>query len=114
MYAEFELLISILVVGIATFLMRAYGIFTSVTRIEHPLISKAMEAIPASMLVAFVVPYAFLKDKTLIFWRPEVLAILVTLLVVFIIRRPGYGLPIALCLYFALEWAFQRIPLFTF
>ncbi|MHA1984615.1 MAG: AzlD domain-containing protein [Candidatus Hodarchaeales archaeon] len=96
-YQTHELLIVFLIIGSSTFLIRAIFLFKLPNFVnENKKFRKGLESVPSSLLVALVIPYAFFTEANLLLFRPEVFAILITIPVIWITKKPGMSLIIAI------------------
>lgn len=108
MYSNTELLTTIVIIGLATFLIRVSFLYYLPKLTTHPIIKKGMEAIPASMLVALVIPFLiFSSQGSLQLFTVEVAAILLTIPVVFKLKNPGLGIIFAFFFYFSLQFLLE-------
>ncbi len=99
-----ELLAVIVVIGVLTFLIRALFLFYLPKFIEEDIyLKKGLESVPSSLLVVLVIPFAFFVDAQLLV-RPEVFAILLTIPVIWIIKKPGSSLIIAILILVVLNF----------
>ena len=97
------LIIAFLGVGLSTFFFRAIFLYYQPTGIQtSQIIRKGLESVPATLLVALVVPYALFIDGTFNPLRIEVVAILLAIPILIYIKKPGLSLPVAILLYFLL------------
>ena len=91
-------------IGCCTYLFRGLFLFKYPKVMENNYIRKGLESVPTSLLVALVIPYALFVDGTLILSRIEVFAVVLTLLVVWFIKKPGLSLIIAIAFLFGLDF----------
>lgn len=102
-----DVLFTILVIGIATYLIRVILFFKLPRFADNKYIEKGMHSIPATMLVALVVPFAIIFDETINLFRNEVYTIIITIFIVWKIKKPSIALLIAMLIYFLLEIIFN-------
>ena len=92
-----ELLLSLfLLIGGFTLLFRAILLFKLPSQIQNPYVQYGLNKLPSSMLVALVVPFGFFVDKSFSPFKIEVYAILITIPLLFLLKKPGLSLPIGL------------------
>ncbi|MHA2501926.1 MAG: AzlD domain-containing protein [Candidatus Kariarchaeaceae archaeon] len=103
-YTSTELGLLIGTIGLATVVIRAIFLFYLPKSADHPLIKRGMEAVPAAMLVALVVPFTLFVDQRIELLRTEVYAILLALPLMRLTKKYAYGLVFAVLIYLALTW----------
>jgi len=94
-----QLLILIALIGVTTLALRATFLFYLPKFINHPRIRRAFDAVPASMLVALVIPFTFFVNQQLSLFRTEVYAILITIPLIYLTKKYAYGLLISIISY---------------
>lgn len=100
-FDDLTLVASFIVIGIFTFTFRAIFLYNLPKRFsENDIIKTGLNSVSSSLLVALVIPFAFFVNLELQLVRIEVLAILVTIPIIYIIKKPGLSLPIAIVVYF--------------
>ena len=99
MYSTAQFFIITVIIGIATLGLRAIFLYYVPRFIEKPIIKRGMDAVPAAMLVALVIPFTFFSENRFNIMRFEVLAIVITVPIVLKTRRYAYGLLIAFICY---------------
>lgn len=86
-----------LIIGIGTFFLRAVFLYNLPQFIENSQnIKQGLNSVPSALLVALVIPYTFFINNTFVFWRNDVLAILLTVPILWFSKKPGLSLPVAL------------------
>jgi branched-subunit amino acid transport protein len=96
-YETLDLLIVFFIIGSFTFLFRAIFLFNLPELFKNSeLIRKGLESVPSSLLVVLVIPYAFFVETQLHLIRPEVFAIILTIPIIWITKKPGLSLIIAI------------------
>ncbi len=73
---------------------------------KNNTIRKGLESVPSSLLVAFVVPFTLFIDGKLLIWRKEVLAILLTIPIVWYLKKPGLSLILAIIILIGISFLF--------
>ena len=90
----------ILFIGCFTYSFRAVFLFKYPGLLNKSLIRKGLESVSSSLLVALVIPFTFFVEGNLVLLRNEVYAILLTVLALWYLKRPGLSLIIAIiCLF---------------
>lgn len=85
------------VVGIFTFSFRAVFLFYMPQKLKRSDIFKnGLESVPSSLLVALVIPFTFFTSGSFLPYRIQVLAVVLTIPVVYYIKKPGLSLPVAI------------------
>jgi branched-subunit amino acid transport protein len=97
------LTIAIIIIGLNTLFLRSVFLFYLPEFTSNPVIQKGMQVVPASMLVALVIPFLIFRENELQFFTIEVAAILLTIPIIYKLKNPGYGIIIAFSLYFILQ-----------
>lgn len=111
-YPISDLLLAFFVIGISTFLIRAIFLFYLPNFIKNDVyFKKGLESVPSSLLVVLVIPYAFFVDSQPSLFRPEVLAIILTIPIIWITKKPGLSLIIAIIVLGVLNFLFKYILL---
>ena len=93
-------------IGFSTYFFRAIFLFKYPDLLDKSFIRKGLESVPSSLLVALVIPFTLFVDGNLIFFRNEVYAILLSLLVLWYIKKPGLSLILAILILFGLNIMF--------
>lgn len=99
-------LVLFFLIGSCTYSFRAIFLFKYPGLFNKSLIRKGLESVPSSLLVALVIPFTFFVDGSLIFFRNEVYAVLLTLFVLWYIKKPGLSLILAILILFGLNIIF--------
>jgi branched-subunit amino acid transport protein len=71
---------------------------------KNNYIRKGLESVPTSLLVALVIPFALFVNGKLILFRNEVYAVVLTVVVVWYIKKPGLSLILAISFLFGLDF----------
>jgi len=101
---ELTLILSFIIIGLFTFSFRAIFLYYLPSSFDsNQVLQRGLESVPSSLLVALVIPFTFFIDMTFLPNRPEVMAILLTIPIVYFIKKPGLSLPVALVLFFILS-----------
>ncbi|MHA1947523.1 MAG: AzlD domain-containing protein, partial [Candidatus Hodarchaeales archaeon] len=87
----------------AVFLFKYPGLF------NKSLIRKGLESVPSSLLVALVIPFTFFVEGNFVLLRNEVYAVLLTVLVLWYLKRPGLSLIITIICLFGFNFVFNVI-----
>ena len=104
MYDEFTYILAFIIIGLFTFGFRATFLFYKPQLFENKIFSDGLESVPASLFVALVIPFTFFDYGVFNPFRPQVLAIILTVPVVHYIKKPGLSLIIAIVLYFIISY----------
>ena len=89
--------------GIATYIIRVTFLIIRPKLLDNSVLQKGLKSIPNSLLVALVVPFTFFIDGAFLPIRLGVLAILITIPIVYYTKRPGLSLLFAIIIYFTLD-----------
>ena len=84
------------VVGIFTFSFRAIFLFYMPQIFKSEVFKNGLESVPSSLLVALVIPFTFFASGEFLPFRIQVLAIVLTVPVVYYLKKPGLSLPVAI------------------
>ena len=95
-----------ILIGLATFSLRALFLFKLPDIMDNPTLKKGLDSIPSSLLVALVIPFTFFVNGVFLPLRIEVLVVLVTIPIVWLLKKPSLSLPIALVLFLGLNFLF--------
>ncbi len=101
-YTSTDLAIVIGVIGLSTVFIRAIFLFQLPKKVNHPLVKRGMEAVPAAMLVALVLPFTLFENQRISLFRAEVFAIIISLPLMVMTKKYAYGLLFAVILYLLL------------
>ena len=96
-------------IGCFTYSFRAVFLFKYPGLMNKSLIRKGLESVPSSLLVALVIPFTFFVEGNLVLLRNEVYAILLTVLALWYLKRPGLSLIVAIICLFGINFAFNLI-----
>ena len=100
-------LLVFVVIGFGTFFLRAVFLYSLPQVIKNnQTIRQGLNSVPSALLVALVVPYTFFINGSLVLWRNDVIAILLTIPVIWFTKKPGLSLPIALLILIFLNTIF--------
>jgi branched-subunit amino acid transport protein len=91
-------------VGVATYGIRVIFLIVRPKLLNNPRLQKGLESIPNSLLVAFVIPFTFFMDGVFLPLRIEVLALLITIPIIYTTKRPGLSLIFAISIYLTLSY----------
>lgn len=94
------------VIGFSTYFFRAVFLYKYPRPMKNNTIRKGLESVPSSLLVAFVVPFTLFIDGKLLIWRKEVLAILLTIPIVWYLKKPGLSLILAIIILIGISFLF--------
>lgn len=98
---ENTLILSFMIIGLFTFSFRAIFLYYLPKSFNTNLVlKKGLESVQSSLLVALVIPFTFFLGTSFLPNRPEVFSILITIPIIYFIKKPGLSLPIAIILYF--------------
>ena len=92
MYTDTEIFITIVAIGVFTYMSRLVFLFFTPRFLSNQRVKTALDAIPAAMLVALVVPTTLFVNGKIDPFRVEVLAIVLTVPIVYRFRYSGLGL----------------------
>lgn len=84
------------IVGLFTFLFRAIFLFSKPDLFKNSHFKNGLDSVPSALLVALVIPYTFFASGGFSPFRIEVLAILLTIPIIYYLKKPGLSLPIAI------------------
>ena len=105
---ELSLILAFIVVGLFTFSFRAFFLYYQPKFFtDNVYFKRALESVPSSLLVALVVPFTLFIGNTFSPFRVEVLAIMLTIPVVLVIKKPGLSLIVAILLSYSLTFVLQ-------
>ncbi|MCH8907988.1 MAG: AzlD domain-containing protein [Candidatus Heimdallarchaeota archaeon] len=99
MTSDSELLLAFIIIGIATFSMRALFFFYHPNFINKKTIKDGLNSIPSSLLVVLVIPFALFENLKFLPFRLEVYAIFIAGIFTVLTKKPGLSLGIALIAY---------------
>lgn len=106
-YSNFEIFAAMILIGIVTYLLRIVFLLRLPEFTENETVKAGLDAVPSSMLVALVLPFALIVETStgteISLFRNEIYAILLTIPIVIKLKKPGYSILIALILYFTLN-----------
>ena len=84
------------VVGLFTFSFRAVFLFYMPQIFKSDVFKNGLESVPSSLLVALVIPFTFFASGNFLPFRMQVLAIVLTIPIVYYLKKPGLSLPVAI------------------
>ena len=93
---EGSLFAVVIVIGFCTFLLRATLVFW-LPKIGE-LTKTALSSVSSSLLVGLSVPFFFFVEGSFLPFRLEVLALVATIPLIWLSKKPGLSLPIAIVL----------------
>ncbi len=96
MTSELTYIAIFVIVGLFTFFFRAIFLFTKPDLFKNGHFKNGLDAVPSALLVALVIPYTFFTTGIFSPFRIEVLAILLTIPIIYYLKKPGLSLPIAI------------------
>ncbi|MHA1236796.1 MAG: AzlD domain-containing protein [Candidatus Hodarchaeales archaeon] len=99
----------ILFIGCFTYSFRAVFLFKYPGLFNKSLIRKGLESVSSSLLVALVIPFTFFVGGKFIPLRNEVYAVLLAVLILWYLKKPGLSLIITIICLFGLNFAFNII-----
>lgn len=92
----FTLLVVFVIVGLFTFSFRAVFLFYMPQIFKSDVFKNGLESVPSSLLVALVIPFTFFTSGSFMPFRIQVFAIILTVPLVYYLKKPGLSLPIAI------------------
>ncbi len=92
-----------LLIGLATFLLRAVFLFSLPRLMENTILKKGLSSVSSSLLVALVIPYTFFIGGIFSPWRVEVLVLLLVIPIVWFSKKPGFSLIFAVLIFFGVD-----------
>lgn len=98
-----DVFLTILIIGIFTYAFRVVLFFKLPGFTENKYIKKGMESIPATMLIALVIPFSIIIDDKVVFLSIEFISIGTAAIIVWKLKKPNYGLIFTLAIYFLLS-----------
>ena len=93
-----------LLTGVGTYIIRVLFLVTRPKLLNNPILQKGLESIPNSLLVAFVIPFTFFINGIFSPLRIEVLAVLITIPLIYYTKKPGLSLIFAIIIYLTLSY----------
>lgn len=99
----------ILFIGCFTYSFRAVFLFKYPGLLNKSLIRKGLESVPSSLLVALVIPFTFFVEGNFVPLRNEVYAVLLAVLVLWYLKKPGLSLILTIIFLFGFNFAFNLI-----
>ena len=84
------------IVGLFTFVFRAIFLFSKPNLFKNGHFKNGLDSVPSALLVALVIPYTFFSSGVFLPFRIEVLAIVLTIPIIYYLKKPGLSLPIAI------------------
>ncbi len=105
-YTEIEVFLSIVTIGLFTYLARLLFLLYSPKFLSNQRIKSALDGIPAAMLVALVIPTTLFNNGKVDLLRSEVFAIIFSVPIVYRFRYSGLGLISAVTLLILLTTVF--------
>ena len=97
-----------IVVGIFTFSFRAIFLYIRPKLFKNDLFKNGLDAVPSALLVALVIPFTFFVSGAFLPFRIQVITIILTIPIIYYLKKPGLSLPIAIIIYICLS-IFQTI-----
>lgn len=85
-----------LIVGIFTFFFRAIFLYTKPRLFKNDFFRNGLDAVPSALLVALVIPFTFFVSGSFEPFRIEVYTILLTVPIIYYLKKPGLSLPVAI------------------
>ena len=99
MYSESSVFGAIFVIGIFTYFFRLVFLFGVPEILKSDRIESAMDVMPVAMLVALVIPTILFVGNSLMIFRPEVFAIVLSVPLVYKLKHSGLGLVFSVLFY---------------
>lgn len=100
------------VVGLFTFSFRAVFLFYMPQMFKSDVFKNGLESVPSSLLVALVIPFTFFSSGFFMPFRIQVFAIVLTVPLIYYLKKPGLSLPIAILILAILTGLNTLFPFF--
>ncbi len=94
------------IIGASTFTLRAVFLYILPEVMDSSVLKKGLSSVSNSLLVALVIPFTFFINGIFTPWRVEVLALIIVVPLIWITKKPGLSLMIALCIFLGLDFIF--------
>lgn len=92
-----------MVIGFFTFGFRAIFLYYKPQIFKIEFVKNGFDSVPASLLVALVIPFTFFDSGVFLPFRITVGAIILTIPVIYYSKKPGLSLPVAIIFYLILS-----------
>ncbi|MHA2294329.1 MAG: AzlD domain-containing protein [Candidatus Hodarchaeales archaeon] len=91
------------IIGLATFLMRAIFLYILPEIMKSKILRKGLKSVSNSLLIALVIPFTFFVDGVFSPWRVEVLVLGIVIPIIWYSRKPGFSLIFAIGIFMGIN-----------
>ena len=98
-------------VGIFTFSFRAIFLFHKPNLFKSNHFRNGLDSVPSALLVALVIPFTFFVSGVFLPFRIQVYTILLTIPIIYYLKKPGLSLPVAIIIFAILSYLQPLIPI---
>lgn len=98
------------IVGLFTFSFRAIFLFHKPNLFKNIHFRNGLDSVPIALLVALVIPFTFFVSGVFLPFRIPVYTIILTIPIVYYLKKPGLSLPIAIVIFAILSFLQPFFP----